>query len=60
MILPDFHISRTAVMFPSSTPRALPHFVHGVFLEKTKQKIVTVLESLDYLALNADTPVAKA
>jgi len=25
------------VLFLSSTPRALPHFVHGVFLEKMKQ-----------------------
>jgi len=68
------HVSQTAVMFLFSTPRALPHFVQGVFFskrvmtlsplhftrEKTKQKIVRVLESLDYLALNDDTPVAKA
>ncbi len=33
-------------LFLSSTPRVLPHFVHGVFLEKTKQKSVVALESL--------------
>jgi len=32
------------VLSLSSTPRALPLFVHGVFLEKTKQKIVISLD----------------